>query len=352
MTKLLGKTLLLFPIPLLVFAITWTVDPAHIRDSTYEAGIASILLSGKNVANVANYNERILQRKFVFGITKAPEVLVLGSSRSMGIDSSFFPSRSLLNSSVSGASIGDYLGVFDLYRRRGLKPKLVVIGCDPWVLNRNNGQDRWKYIESEYLEMRSILGSPSAHRSTINGQFKEFLSPAYFQQSLYDLVMGRSTTKYWATDQFQSDEPVKIFDGSLVYGKDFRNKTTKDINSDATAYAMAKPLYSLGKFHELDQSTMHLLDKFIDYLELNKVKVVIFLPPYHPIAYEAIRANAIYRKVIEAERWYRSLADKYGINVIGSYDPKLYGLDASDFYDGMHPKSKALHKIFDSNNFL
>lgn len=359
MIKLLKKILLLLPIPAVVFTTTWIVDPANIKDAgSYEAGVASILLSGKNVANLVNYNERILQQKFVSGLSKAPDVLVIGSSRSMPINSSFFPDRYLLNSSVSGASIEDYLGVFDLYRKRGLKPKLIIIGPDPWVLNRNNGQDSWKDLNAEYYEMRSILGfsfdsAASDKKDFLNQmikckKYKEFLSPSYFNQSFIELVQGRTGKKYWATDKFLAEEPIKIADGSYVYGKMFRDKTVADINSAAKTYAMAKPMYSMNRFNELDQPTIRLLDGFIEHLKNNDIKVLIFLAPFHPIVYRAIRSNTAYAMVAESEKMYRFLANKHKINIVGSYDPKASNLEESDFYDGMHPKNQAVHRIFDN----
>jgi Protein of unknown function (DUF1574) len=355
MPKLLKIILFLLPIPAVVFVTTWMVDPANIKDDdSFEAGVASILLSGKNAANLVNYNERKLQKYIILGLPKPPEVIVLGSSRSMGISSGFFPNKVLLNNSVSGASIEDYIGIFDLYRIRGLKPKLVIIGLDPWILNRNNGQDRWKYLNDEYFEMKYILGfhapdSTSIQENLLNKirKYKEFLSPAYFQQScIYLIQKGRTGKKYWATDKLQAEEPIKIADGSYVYGEKFREKKVTDVNSDARVYAMAKPMYSLGGFNELDQSKMQLLDSFIDYLKKNEIRVLIYLPPYHPMVFEVIKTNKAYAMVAESEKWYRFLANKHTIKIVGSYDPKISNLEESDFFDGMHPNNQAAQRIF------
>lgn len=358
MAKLLKKILLLLPIPVVVFTTTWMVDPANIKnDDSYETGVASILLSGKNVANLINFKERKLQQKIILGLSKTPEVIVLGSSRSMPINSAFFPEQSLLNNSVSGASIEDYIGLFDLYRKRGFKPTLVIIGLDPWVLNRNNDQNRWEDLYDEYFEMKSVLGFASSHKPTtqekllykirIYKKYKEFISAEYFNQSFIDLMQkGRAGKKYWATDKLEAEEPIKMVDGSLVYAKKMREKDVSDINRDAKIFAMASPMYSLGNFKELDQPTMLLLESFIDYLKKNGIKVQFFLPPYHPTAYAVIKANNAYKMVEESEKWYRSLAIKHKIGLVGSFDPKVSSLEEYDFYDGMHPKNEAVRRIF------
>jgi hypothetical protein len=360
MKKLLKKILILLPIPTLVLATTWIVDPANIKsDDSYEKGVASILLSGNNVANLVNFRERMLQKEIVLGLSKAPDVIVLGSSRSMAIDSTFFHSKFFLNNSVSGASIEDYLGIFYLYLERGLKPKFVIIGLDPWVLNRNNDQNRWEDLSDGYFKMKSILGFTSLHTANVRNSFlnkicnyknyKEFISPAYFNQSFLDLIKkGHTGNKYWSTDKSEAEVPIKRADGSYAYDKKMRGKNLADINRDAKVFAMANPMYSLGKFNKLDQSTMQLLDSFINYLTKNDVRVIIFLPPYHPAVFESIKVNTVYSMVAESEKWYRSLAIKHKSGIVGSYDPNTSNLKESDFYDGMHPKNQAVHRMFDA----
>lgn len=353
MTKLLKKIILLLPIPATVFVTTWMVDPANIKDnSSYEAGVAAMLLSGKNVANLTNFKERVLQEKVVLGLSNVPEVIVLGSSRSMPINSAMFHNKLFFNHSVSGASIEDYLGIFNLYRKKNLKPNLVIIGLDPWVLNRNNDQDRWRYLYDDYIEMKSILGFSTTtidyylNKIQDYKKYQGFLSPAYFNQSYIALIQkGCIGNKYWTTNNSEAEEPIKMADGSYVYDKKMREKKVADINSDAMAFASAKPMYSLGKFTELDPSTMLLLDRFIEYLKKNDIRVLMFLPPYHPTVYEFTKVNPEYAMVAESESWYRFLANKHGINIVGSYDPKHLGLKESDFYDGMHPKLPAVFKI-------
>lgn len=365
MKKLLIKMLLLLPIPVVFFATTWIVDPANMKnDDSFETGVASILLSGKNVANLINYKERKLQQKIILNLAKAPEVIVLGSSRSMSIDSSVFSSKTFLNNSVSGASIEDYLGVFDLYRKGMFMPKLVVIGLDPWVLNRNNDQKRWVDLIAECTEMKSLLGFVSPEKVVDQGNFLTiirnfknkygvFISPAYFNESFaYFIQKGFAGKEYWATEKSDVEVTVKKSDGSYVYDKKTREKNLADINRDANIFAKAKPIYSLGKFNELDNHTMQLLDGFINYLKKSDVTVLIFLPPYHPDVFEVIKANAAYSMVAESEKWYRSLASKYKLEVVGSYDPKACNLKDSDFYDGMHPKNEAVREMFIQKRYL
>lgn len=37
---------------------------------------------------------------------------------------------------------------------------------------------------------------------------------------------------------------------------------------------------------------------------------------------------------------------------MGSYNPRIYGFNESDFYDGMHLKKEAIDKLFKESNDL
>jgi hypothetical protein len=159
-------------------------------------------------------------------------------------------------------------------------------------------------------------------------------------------MKGRPGNKYWATEKYEAEEPIKISDGSYVYDKKMREKKVVDINSDARSFALAKPMYSLREFTNLDQPTMQLLNSFIEYLQKNEIPMMMFLSPYHPKVYEVIKSSTEYLMVAESEKWYRNLAVKHGINILGSFDPKTLNLGDSDFYDGMHLNDQSVRRIF------
>ncbi|MBL0209054.1 MAG: hypothetical protein IPP84_14250 [Propionivibrio sp.] len=81
--------------------------------------------------------------------TQSKEFLVIGSSRSMQIGADVMQA-SVLNLSVSGASIEDYVAILDL--ARNLPAKTIILGVDPWVFNTNSGQSGWKSLAIEYFQ--------------------------------------------------------------------------------------------------------------------------------------------------------------------------------------------------------
>ena len=93
----------------------------------------------------SNLSDRALKAAAQLRVIAAPDVLVLGSSRSMPVDSSFFaPGLGLYNASMVGASVEDYASVWQELKERGTTPRWLVVFADPWILNRNSEQIRWR----------------------------------------------------------------------------------------------------------------------------------------------------------------------------------------------------------------
>jgi len=139
------------PIAALVIGTNLAVDPSHLfDDGAYEQGLAALLLEGWHVADVADHDERQLQQLLIARTPEPPDVIVLGSSRSLEVTGAPWGERRVRNHSVSGATLEDYLAVYALYARRGWTPRVVVLGLDPWVVNRQHGQVRWKSYGEAY----------------------------------------------------------------------------------------------------------------------------------------------------------------------------------------------------------
>lgn len=355
--KFLKKLLLLLPIPLIILSFNYFIDPAHLyQDGKYEKGIAKLLLGGKNVANLSNYDERLLQKFLINGLSTRKDVVVIGSSRAMQISSDLFPKESFLNNSVSGACIEDYIAIYELYRKRNYKPTMIILGLDPWMLNKNHGQIRWKSIKGEYLDLaKHYLSLPETQHNNLSTEFipekyKELLSFSYFQKSVLTFLTGlnKRNDSYYSTYNYYEDNEVKLCDGSLNYSNKFRTMNIQKIRELAIAYANEKPVYSLGSFDQPDSSSMKKLEAFIRLLSKDNVKIVFFLSPYHPSTYNLLIKSKKYRIIKNVQKYYEELAAKNGTKLIGSYNPADYNITEEEFYDGMHPKKSAIKKILAS----
>lgn len=380
--RFLAKLALLLPIPLLVIGINYQVDPGHRFDGgTYERDMAELMLRGDNVANVTNWNERLLQRYYLQGLDERSErrdVLAFGSSRTLQIDETFFPGRRFYNASVNLATVPDYLAIMEMYRERDLLPSEVILGPDPWTLNGNNGISLWHEFESSYEKARARLrsrsagspermarigGSAEAELTTADGpgwltsistRSLELLSPSYFQASvrlLLDdpkLIPARLSGNpgYFPTDERFSDVAIKASDGSYSYPRAHRYKPVSEVRANALRYTVQEPIYGLTGFQEIDERLKREFELLLRSLQDAGVRIVLFLAPFHPVAYRRLVDSGPLEIISEVEDTYREMAARRGIRVIGSYDPEAIGFTGADFYDALHAKRDPVGKLF------
>jgi len=348
--------ILSLPVLIVLISINIYVDPANLyTKEKYEKGIVELLCDSFNVTNVYNYDERLLQKHLIQCLHKEPETVILGSSRSMLISSEFI-SNGLLNNGVSGATIQDYLAIYNLYQKRKFYPKTIILGLEPWQLNDNCEQNRWTSLANEYFEMLDNIGLQKYYqnlnikievfKSKID-KYLQMVSFKYFQQSLS--MLGSKTT-YYPTKEIVNDNFTKQVDGSIYYDKKYRNIDSLEIIKAANSLIHSKPIYSLGNFTKLSDTNIEILEKFVQYLNKQNVEIIFFLAPYHPIVYDCFKTNDDLKIVLETEKFYIDLAKKYNIKLIGSFNPNTYRLKNIDFFDGIHCKNNAIKVIFSENN--
>jgi predicted glycosyltransferase involved in capsule biosynthesis len=126
-----------FPIIVLLLLTNYFGDAARLFDNDYEKQMAKIIINGQYVTNVENYDERLFQKELIISEEIYPNFVIVGSSRTMLINSDLFLSSSFLNNSVSGASIEDIISIYQLYKVNNKLPKKILLGVDPWLFNRN-----------------------------------------------------------------------------------------------------------------------------------------------------------------------------------------------------------------------
>jgi hypothetical protein len=342
------KVILFVPLLIFVMMVNYIADPAGLfGKAENEARLAEMLIEKRDVCIIANYNERLLQKLYIESLKVSPEIVVVGSSRSMQISQDVFPGHTLFNNSVSNAVIQDYLAITQIYQDNGLKPSTVVLGIDPWVLNKNNNISRWRELGKEYEKALRRISSDEGIKLpmqfSIDQKYLMLMSPSYFQRSLRTLL-NKSDKKeiFYEPESLNTDEQIKLADGSLLMSRADRNKTEEEVKVDALGYVSD---YRLSKFKKPDQATLKILEEFIVSLRYENIDVIFFLPPYHPITYKMMMESSNYRVIADVEKALRDLAEKKNVLILGSYDPSNCSLNGSDFYDRYHPRREAIKKI-------
>ena len=342
MKKFIFKTTIFSVLTLLfLVSVNYWGDSAKIFHPAYEKKIADIIFTNQNATNISNYDERILQKELIDKLHSNPDILILGSSRTMLINSTFFEEKKVINNSVSGASIEDLIAIYQIYNEKDILPKKIILGIDPWLLNENNGQKRWKSLEKEYTSFS--IERKEINKSILNNKVMQLFSFSYFQASLKNLpnvIKGKSEPI--ASKEKYNQTSTRLVDASLSYGKQYREVSNEEVNNNAKNYISGN-IYSIEKFNTISPDILQEFENLCLSILENNIELSFFLTPYHPIVYEKVIQD--YSIVLDVENQVVKFAEEKGIECFGSFSPQKVDMKNTDFYDGMHCKEHAVKEI-------
>lgn len=368
MKRFLFKLTAFAPVIMLVICVNIKIDPANLFKEEYEEKAVKILLSGQNVAGMTNFDERTFQKDFIIESEGCPDTIIIGSSRVMEIGEEVMDTKDFKNHGMSGAGLMDYLGIIGVYQSKREAPNRVIIGVDPWILNGAAEDSRYKTIQ-EYAD--GFINIMEGKNQNISMYFYnlgkklqksiQLFSLSYFQNSIKEVIHNPYTGKdteynFWGTYEKKVDVGIRYIDGSIEYAAENRNRNVEDVDALARDY-IAGEIYQLENYTELSVKNQNLLEQMVDYFQKKNIKVIFYLPPYHPYVYHYIVGHEDYHMVLEAENYFRKLANEKKIPLYGSYDPQIMGYVEADFMDGMHLKRAKLKRAFEevasifSNNY-
>jgi hypothetical protein len=325
----------------LLLCVNYWGDAAKIFHTGYERNIANIIYTNKNATNISNYDERILQKELINKIKSKPDILIIGSSRTMLINSSYFENEKVVNNSVSGASIEDFIAIYQMYKTKNILPKKIILGIDPWLFNENNGQTRWRSLKREYYS----FFNKTTDKDILNNKTRQLFSFSYFQSSMKSLpamFLGKSDPI--PSNEIYNETNTRIIDGSLTYSEKFRNVTIETVNNEAKNYIVDR-IYSIENFKIISPKIFNEFDDLCKEIQANGIELSFFLAPYHPIVYAKIKED--YKIVLEGEKKISKYALQNNIKIFGSFNPMKIEIDDTGFYDGMHSKEKTIQKILE-----
>ena len=124
--------LALVPVALMA-GVNYTRDPAGLFGGGLEARIATVLASGHAVRDPGDYNPRLVNRDLIRLVPRAPDVIVLGSSRAMHIRASAFSGRTMRNEAVFSATVEDFEATLGMHDAADAWPREMVLALDPCV---------------------------------------------------------------------------------------------------------------------------------------------------------------------------------------------------------------------------
>lgn len=210
----------------------------------YEKDLAKKLSSSKAITTT-NMDERKFTKYRIEYYSGKPDILVLGSSRTMQVSST---SGNVLNLSVSGASVEDQIA-FTVLALKKIKPKTIYLSADPWLFNENSGQNRWESIKEDYNDALRII-SPYSTQPSLQQKskftFQEKSSTTDYGFRLYKKI-NIKYSKIGSTNETPGLYDKIRFDGSRIYNTNYANLKPNEIQNGfnkVITYSMLNWKYS------------------------------------------------------------------------------------------------------------
>ncbi len=336
--------------------VNYVVDPGFVyskNDSEVSPDeYAKKLQVSKNGLIAEGWNERDVKLSLA-KFSGNYDCIVMGSSHIMQISgvqntgniTAICPK--ILNLGVSGGSLEDLFVFSNVILNNKNKPKQVFINIVPWLFKYNMDK-RWQMNKKHYDELVSKINNSTVLKNeNLDYQielFKNLFNLEYFIKSLqnYQKLFDKPKIEE-PSHKFSFEDgyikAITLQDGSHLYDSNFISKSKKDILSIKNGggdYKISENIY--------EKDALQLFEKLIVYYQKNDIQVNFIITPYHPNVFKNGDTKPV-QHMREVENQAKILANKYNINLYGSFFPKNIGCKENEFFDFMHPSKECLDKI-------
>ena len=359
MKKIVTKAVLLFfLIYIPIVAINIIADPANIWRPGIVDEVVKHLNNGEIVEGSFDMDEGEFQKRMIASMSSTPNTVIIGSSHSMYEE---WPFDDYYVAGLSGAYLGDYYAIVGLLNEYDRLPNRIVIGVDPWAFMSDETSGRHQSIKQYSVIAVSLVNGEKQHKNTsFAGKYefekaKEMMSFSYFQSSI-DLIKRNGfpknidnnvgQVKLASSDKMDGDAKI-LPNGRRVFSS-IEVKSLQENNADAEAAIRDNSIYQLGRgFTELQWDNLNSFDNLVQYLQDNGIEVIFYLHPWYPSVYDYFKAEDNYSGVIKTEEYILNMAKEKNIELHGSFDPELCGVNENDFRDWFHLEPDKMMKCYE-----
>ena len=296
------------------------------------------------------------------------DTLALGSSRLFTVTSDMFPAGTkLYNASMSGATVWDYVGIWQQFKEQNNIPKQVIIYADTWVFNKNIWQKyRWIAVAPSVFAFLQDSSANDQDRASllryaaqeyVVGEFfqlTDLLNPGIIKESLLQLktrLQGGDIKSDYVIDIQAHPEHLAAWknDGSeIVPIEDRTPKPLAEITEIGRNTGLGS-MYMYMRDWDVDDNIVALFRLLLTDMTAHGVNVLVVQPPFQHEAYKALSHNLEYKEIMPSfDAAMEDVSEQNtGISYCNAVNPHVIGCNETEFVDSSHPMASCEQKILD-----
>lgn len=294
------------------------------------------------------------------------DLLGLGSSRILNVDTSMFPAAvHFYNASVSGATMWDHVALWEKFKQQGNIPRHLILYLDTWNFNKTTYQ-KYRWILNMPLVMAFLNtnddkydGRRAVQISTVidylSGSFYELcdlLSPGLLNASIQEFnsyrITGALNVNYVVPLMSRpADSRAWRSDGSGLYRKEEEQpKSLAEITEIGKNTGLGS-MYVYMKDWETDINAIRLLDYLLTDTARYGVDVLIVQPPFQHEIFKILKTTPDYKDIPGryATIVQSLLLSHKNASYCDALDPSQIGCKETEFVDSSHTLRSCAHKV-------
>lgn len=323
----------------------------HDRQAVEE--VADAFAAGKNYATFdLNINIRELRDAHIARLPRTPDVAVLGASHWQEAAVDLIGHKNFYNAHVHRDYYEDMLAMVEIFERHGKLPRHLIISIRDNLFTPVAERTDFLWLPGipYYRAMASRLGIEQHSR------FETL--PVDTWRQLLSFSLLRTNAWRWFTapvaphaTEFREFKTLDTLlpGGSILWSADHRAIFTGErARAEALAFAAARR----NDPPRIDPRGVASLERLLEYLQKHGVRVFLAHPPFNPVFYDAVAGSPFMAGLRQIEDLTVRLADRFALQIIGSFDPRRVGCEARMYIDAEHSSAECLGKVLDQYNRL
>ncbi len=292
------------------------------------------------------YSESYVQLKLISTIRRQPEVLVLGSSRTLQFRDYFF--RDDVKFYNAGKGIVRLRDFSEFLSRipKGSEPKTLIIGLEQDFFNDASEDLSIPYSPDIYSEETKPL---QIYQKGWKHVYIDLVKGKFYAESQFDAIKKAESNSRIGFNAIINDNGLRN-DGSQVYGAVIKNPDDPnhlDYQYRDTFQRVDTGTRRFEYGQQISQRALKILDDFLLSCQNRGIHVVAFTPPYAPAVYQKMLSMSDkFSYLAKIEPAVTPIFDRYGFQFYDGSDATRFGSFDAEMFDGFHGSEKTYLRLY------